>query len=64
MTDAKDLQTLHEFVVLAHRNLDPNIWDYLIGGTETETTVKRNRLAIDRIGLRPRVLNDVSTVQA
>ncbi|MBD3645849.1 MAG: alpha-hydroxy-acid oxidizing protein, partial [Pseudomonadales bacterium] len=35
---------------------------YLIGGTETETTLKRNRLAIDSLALKPRVLNDVSEV--
>ncbi|MEZ5740813.1 MAG: alpha-hydroxy acid oxidase [Burkholderiaceae bacterium] len=39
-------------------------WDYLTGGTETESTVNRNRLAIDRLTLRPRVLNDVSSVSA
>lgn len=53
---------LHEFVKAAKEKLNPNIWDYLIGGTETETTVARNRAAIDTAALRPRVLNDVSTV--
>jgi glycolate oxidase len=55
---------LHEFVKAAKEKLNPNIWDYLIGGTETETTVARNRLAIDSAALRPRVLNDVSTVDS
>jgi isopentenyl diphosphate isomerase/L-lactate dehydrogenase-like FMN-dependent dehydrogenase len=36
--------------------------DYLIGGSETETTLARNRLALDAIGFRPRVLRDVSNV--
>lgn len=57
-----DFQTLHEFVEAARRNLPPHIYDYLIGGTETETTVRRNRAAIDSIALRPRVLRDVSHV--
>ena len=35
--------TLHEFVKAARLKLDPNIWDYLIGATETETTLRRNR---------------------
>lgn len=35
-------------------------WDYMIGGAETETTLKRNRLALDSLGFRPRVLRDVS----
>src|SRR5438270_7718517 len=55
-------QNLHEFVTQARTNLDRNNWDYLIGGSETETTLARNRLALDSIGFRPRVLRDVSTV--
>jgi isopentenyl diphosphate isomerase/L-lactate dehydrogenase-like FMN-dependent dehydrogenase len=55
-------QNLHEFVKVARQNLDRNNWDYLIGGSESETTLARNRLALDSIGFRPRVLRDVSTV--
>lgn len=55
---------LHEFIAKARNNLNRNIWDYLIGGTETETTVARNRLAIDSLALKPRVLVDVSHVDA
>ncbi len=51
---------LHEFVKAARLKLNAYIWDYLIGGTETETTLKRNRLAIDSLGFRPRVLVDVN----
>jgi len=57
-----DFQTLHEFVTAAKRKLPANIWDYLIGATETETTMRRNRLALDTVALRPRVLRDVSAV--
>jgi len=49
-------------VKLAKRNLPQTSWDYLIGGTETETTVARNRLSLDSLAFKPRVLNDVSTV--
>ena len=59
-----DYQTLHEFVAAARKNLPDNIWDYLIGATETETTMRRNRLALDRLALRPRVLCDVSHVDS
>ena len=55
-------QTLHELVAAARLNLSQNLWDYLIGGAATETTVRRNRSALDRIGFRPRVLQDVSHV--
>ncbi len=56
--------TLHEFVDAARRQLDDNGWDYLIGGTETETTLRRNRAALDALALRPRVLVDVSELDA
>src|SRR5881392_2630620 len=55
-------QNLHEFVKVARQNLDRNNWDYLIGGSESETTLKRNRMALDSLGFRPRVLRDVSNV--
>jgi glycolate oxidase len=57
-------QTLHEIARAARRNLSDGPWDYLVGGTETETTVKRNRLAIDTVAFRPRVLRDVSKVDS
>ena len=53
---------LHEIVKSAKVRLNANIWDYLIGGTETETTLRRNRMALDSIAFRPRVLRDVSKI--
>ncbi len=58
----KDFKTIHEIVKAARLKLDPTFWDYLVGGAETETTLKRNRLAIDKLGLLPRILNDVSDI--
>ena len=40
-------QNLHEFVTQARINLDRNNWDHLIGGSETETTLARNRAALE-----------------
>jgi isopentenyl diphosphate isomerase/L-lactate dehydrogenase-like FMN-dependent dehydrogenase len=57
-----EFECLHEFIRKARVNLNRNIWDYLIGGTETETALKRNRLALDCLALCPRVLVDVSKV--
>ncbi|HZB93217.1 MAG TPA: alpha-hydroxy acid oxidase [Stellaceae bacterium] len=54
--------TLHEFIKAAKIRLSPNIWDYLIGGADSETTVKRNRQALDSLAFRPRVLRDVSSI--
>jgi isopentenyl diphosphate isomerase/L-lactate dehydrogenase-like FMN-dependent dehydrogenase len=59
-----DFQVLHEIVAKARQNLSQNDWDYIVGGTETETTLRRNRLAIDSLAFRPRVLRDVSRVDA
>jgi glycolate oxidase len=56
--------TLHELVKKARQRLSHDHWDYIVGGTETETTVRRNRLALDSIAFRPRVLRDVSRVDA
>src|SRR5258708_9502352 len=42
--------------------LAPGPWDYMVGGTETETTLRRNRLGIDSLAFRPRVLRDVSRI--
>ena len=33
-----------------------------MGGTETETTLRRNRQALDSLAFRPRVLRDVSHI--
>lgn len=55
---------LHELVEAAHARLDANGWWYLSGGTETETTVLRNRHAFDSLAFRPRVLNDVSEIDS
>ena len=57
-----DFMTLHEIVKAARANLSHGVWDYLIGGAESETSLKRNRLAFDRLALKARVLNDVSEV--
>ena len=67
MSDAylqERFQNLHEFVKVARQNLDRNNWDYLIGGSETETTMRRNRMALDEIAFRPRVLRNVAKVDA
>jgi glycolate oxidase len=55
---------LHEIAAAARRDLAPGPWSYLIGGAETETTVRRNRHALDAIAFRPRVLCDMRGVDA
>ena len=60
----EEFLTLQEIVAAARRNLPPGPWSYLVGGADTETTVRRNRQALDSIAFRPRVLRDVSRVDA
>src|SRR6266540_1458354 len=55
-------QTLQEIVKAARQNLAPGPWDYLAGGAESETTLRRNRQALDSLAFRPRVLRDVSSL--
>src|SRR5580658_4051422 len=59
---AAEFLNLHEVVAKARQNLNQNHWDYIVGGVETETTLRRNRMALDSIAFRPRVLRDVSKV--
>ncbi len=63
-TAPDDLHNLHELVAKARQNLNQNDWDYIVGGAESETTLRRNRMALDTIAFRPRVLRDVSKVDA
>src|SRR5258706_6664936 len=60
----EEFLTLQEIVAAARRNLAPGPWSYLVGGAETETTVRRNRQALDSIAFRPRVLRDMSAIDS
>lgn len=63
-SERNEFLNLHEVVAKARQNLNQNAWDYIVGGVETETTLRRNRLALDTVAFRPRVLRDVSKVDA
>jgi glycolate oxidase len=59
---ALDYVSNQEIIQAAHRNLPQDVWDYLTGGAESETTMRRNRMGFDCLALRPRVLIDVSKI--
>ena len=59
-----DFLNLHEIVAKARQNLNQNDWDYIVGGAESETTLRRNRMALETLAFRPRILRDVSNVDA
>jgi glycolate oxidase len=54
--------TNEEIIQEARRRCAQGAWDYLVGGSESETTLRRNRRAFDKIAFRPRILVDVSHV--
>lgn len=49
-----------EFESLAHGSLAPDVWDYVAGGSGTESGIVANRVAFNQLALRPRCLVDVS----
>jgi isopentenyl diphosphate isomerase/L-lactate dehydrogenase-like FMN-dependent dehydrogenase len=59
---ARPFNTLQEMVIHARQNLSRFQWDTLCGGSDSETTLRRNRMAIDCLALRQRVLVDVSKI--
>lgn len=59
---AADFNNAHEMILLARRNLSQDNWDYICGAAESETTLRRNRLALDSLAFRPRVCRDVRKV--
>jgi isopentenyl diphosphate isomerase/L-lactate dehydrogenase-like FMN-dependent dehydrogenase len=54
--------SLQEIVAAARRKLPPHLWDHLSGGADSETTLLRNRQALDSLALRQRVLVDVRNI--
>ena len=48
----------------AREALSDEMWAYLMGGSGTEATLRRNRLAFERLALLPYVLRDVSSIDA
>ena len=53
---------LQELVKSARAKLPRAVWDYVVGGADTETTLRRNRQGLDSLAFRPRVLRDVSEI--
>jgi glycolate oxidase len=54
--------TLQEIALAAHRKLPAPVWDHLMGGADSEMTLRRNRAGLDALALRQRVLVDVRNI--
>ncbi len=48
----------------ARRNVSKTTWDYINGAAGSETTMRRNRYALDSYAFLPRVLRDISRTTA
>jgi glycolate oxidase len=57
-----DFVSNEEIIQEARRRLEQGAWDYLVGGSASETSLRRNRLAFDKVAFRPRILVDVSEI--
>ena len=52
-----------DFEPLAKAKLDPLAYDYLVGGSEDEVSLRDNRSGFDRIVIRPKALVDVHSIR-
>lgn len=59
---SREFNTLQEMVMHARNSLSRLQWDTLVGGSDSETTLRRNRMALDSLALRQRVLVNVSKI--
>jgi isopentenyl diphosphate isomerase/L-lactate dehydrogenase-like FMN-dependent dehydrogenase len=57
-----EFTTLQEMLLIAHGKMEPALWDFINGGTESEVTLRRNRHGLDRLAFRQRVLCDVARI--
>ncbi len=62
MSTYSEFLTIHDMILMARRNMDQDNWDYVCGAAESETSLRRNRMALDSIAFRPRVCRDVSKI--
>jgi glycolate oxidase len=51
-----------QIIAAAHRRMSATAWDYVAGAALSETSLRRNRYAIDCYAFLPRILRDVSRI--
>lgn len=62
MARAGDALDVFDFEPVAHRNIPPAHWGYLVSGVDGEETLKANRAAYSRYQLQARRMIDVSKI--
>ena len=58
-----EFSSIHQIVAAAQERVPEGVRDHIAGAAGTETTSQRNRLGLDSIAFRPRVLRDVSVIE-
>lgn len=53
---------MHQLVQAGHAKMNKVAWNYLLGCADTESTMRRNRHALDSIAFKPRALRGVGKV--
>src|SRR5438552_2759329 len=61
-TMPSNFATLPEIRRAARKRLSRDVWNFGAGGSETETSMRRNRAALDRLAIRQDVLVDVREI--
>jgi 4-hydroxymandelate oxidase len=59
---AKDMLNVMDFEELAHKNVPPAHWGYMVSGVDDDATLRANRAGFQKVQLRPHRLVDVSKV--
>ncbi|MDB5533770.1 MAG: alpha-hydroxy-acid oxidizing enzyme, partial [Hyphomicrobiales bacterium] len=62
LSNVDQYTVLHQFVREAKTRIPKRGWNYLMGSADTETTLKRNRMALDSIAFKPRILSGVGKI--
>ena len=52
--DPAKFVVMHQLVQAGHAKMKPIAWNYLLGCADTETTMRRNRHALDSVAFKPR----------
>lgn len=60
--DVSKFLVMHQIVKSARERMNPVGWQYVLGCADTETTMKRNRYALDSVAFKPRALRGVNQV--
>ena len=61
-TSSTPYLALHQVIEDARRQLPDDVWNYLTGAADSETTLHRERQAFDRWAWVPRIMRDVTEV--